>query len=522
MYIYISINIAEPDVNMSQYIYLLQEREFIKTGENIYKVGMTTKNNFERFNQYPKGSVLLFQIICNDCKSIEKKVLKKFNKKFKIRKDIGNEYFEGKYKNMIKIIYSTIKKEDNSEEEIEDKNEEEIEDKNEEEIEDKNEEEIEDKNEEEIEDKREVYTITTYEEWSKCSNIGNIIIKSKNGEGHFRFNCQIWRQLYDKYKADFDENNMEDLSGLVGCNQPIYYKVNGKKELLSCKEYHKLNYTEKTKIISVEYDVDKIIKDIINKCNVNKDEYYEEYNLDYSEYVFSLCGIGYSKYVIFNSKNFTFNNIDELINNKILTGKNAGGRMLYSKSICNINIVDDILNSLIKNETKNEYKKLVYNLIVEQEEKQIIFYDYNECLLSVWINDLLYSISGCGILRSCDYYRDKTYFKNLIKNNRCYNRCVIIVTGSKKIETQIHDFVKLGFKNIIVHQDNSKKIMYNIENYRNYLQYNKDLLIKCINEENNDEPIDVDNWKYDIQHDDSIFYSQKLLLTNFLKWCCNK
>ena len=57
----------------TNYVYLLQEREFIKTNENIYKVGMTTKENHIRFNQYPKGSILLHQIICNDCSTIEKK-----------------------------------------------------------------------------------------------------------------------------------------------------------------------------------------------------------------------------------------------------------------------------------------------------------------------------------------------------------------------------------------------------------------------------------------------------------------
>ncbi len=99
--IFISIN----------YIYLLQEREFIKTKENVYKVGMTQKENHERFNQYPKGSILLFQMICNNCKNIEKCLIKIFKEKFKLRKDIGNEYFEGDYKNMIDIIYSTIKNE---------------------------------------------------------------------------------------------------------------------------------------------------------------------------------------------------------------------------------------------------------------------------------------------------------------------------------------------------------------------------------------------------------------------------
>ena len=102
---------------MSQYIYLLQEREFIKTKEHVYKVGMTEKENHKRFNQYPKGSVLLFQIICNNCKNMEKLVLKKFKETFEQRKDIGNEYFEGEYKSMIDIIYLTIKDELNIHEE---------------------------------------------------------------------------------------------------------------------------------------------------------------------------------------------------------------------------------------------------------------------------------------------------------------------------------------------------------------------------------------------------------------------
>ena len=97
---------------MTNYVYLLQEREFIKTNEKIYKVGMTQKENFERFNQYPKGSVLLFQIICHDCKNMEVQVIKQFKEKFIQRKDIGSEYFEGNYKSMIDIIYSTVKSEE--------------------------------------------------------------------------------------------------------------------------------------------------------------------------------------------------------------------------------------------------------------------------------------------------------------------------------------------------------------------------------------------------------------------------
>ena len=101
---------CEPFINVN-YVYLLQEREFIKTKENIYKIGMTKQENLERFHQYPKSSVLLLQTICKDCKKIETLVLKKFKETFKQRKDIGNEYFEGNYNTMMKIINSIVENE---------------------------------------------------------------------------------------------------------------------------------------------------------------------------------------------------------------------------------------------------------------------------------------------------------------------------------------------------------------------------------------------------------------------------
>ena len=50
-----------------------------------------------------------------------------------------------------------------------------------------------------------------------------------------------------------------------------------------------------------------------------------------------------------------------------------------------------------------------------------------------------------------------------------------------------------------------------------YLQDNKDALIKLIKNENN---YDIERWENEIQHNDCVFYSQRLLLTNYLKWCC--
>ena len=56
---------------MAEYIYLLQEREFINAKKDIYKIGRTKQENLTRFTQYPKGSKLLFQIICVNSQKIE-------------------------------------------------------------------------------------------------------------------------------------------------------------------------------------------------------------------------------------------------------------------------------------------------------------------------------------------------------------------------------------------------------------------------------------------------------------------
>jgi len=87
-----------------QYIYLLQEREFIKTNENVYKIGKTKQANLSRVSDYPKGSILLYQRICDNCDLYELQILKLFRKVYKQRTDIGSEYFEGEYLDMINNI----------------------------------------------------------------------------------------------------------------------------------------------------------------------------------------------------------------------------------------------------------------------------------------------------------------------------------------------------------------------------------------------------------------------------------
>jgi hypothetical protein len=98
---------------MREWIYLLQLREHVNINANIYKIGRTTQNQFKRFRQYPKGSIILLHRICNDCKIMEKEIIQKFKQLFKHEyQHCGNEYFSGSSKEMIKLINSILDYED--------------------------------------------------------------------------------------------------------------------------------------------------------------------------------------------------------------------------------------------------------------------------------------------------------------------------------------------------------------------------------------------------------------------------
>ncbi len=80
-------------------MYILQEREFVKTNQEIYKIG-TTASVGNRMKQYPKGSkiIAIFPVSINP----EQIIINKFKILFKQRQDIGIEYFEGKIDEIIK------------------------------------------------------------------------------------------------------------------------------------------------------------------------------------------------------------------------------------------------------------------------------------------------------------------------------------------------------------------------------------------------------------------------------------
>ena len=83
------------------HLYLIQEREFIRMGEPIYKVGKT-RNIKGRMPAYPKNSILhtCFYTKYN-IHEVEKEIIKYFDLHFVKRIDIGYEYYEGELKEMI-------------------------------------------------------------------------------------------------------------------------------------------------------------------------------------------------------------------------------------------------------------------------------------------------------------------------------------------------------------------------------------------------------------------------------------
>ena len=84
------------------YCYIIHVREFIKTGESIYKIGRTTQPKDKRLSQYPKGSIEKIKQHVSDCVKCEQEIKRVFDKKFKNCRDVGREYYEGDYAEMEK------------------------------------------------------------------------------------------------------------------------------------------------------------------------------------------------------------------------------------------------------------------------------------------------------------------------------------------------------------------------------------------------------------------------------------
>ena len=92
------------------YIYLLQEREFVRLNEPTYKIGATTQTLAGRLSGYPKGSVIIIAFSIENCFELEDSLKLIFNYKFHKCTEYGEEYFRGDVKEMKYIISDMIMK----------------------------------------------------------------------------------------------------------------------------------------------------------------------------------------------------------------------------------------------------------------------------------------------------------------------------------------------------------------------------------------------------------------------------
>lgn len=90
---------------MYGFLYIVWVYDFIERGEPVYKIG-TTKNICRRMREYPKKSVLLFSMYNDDYIGYERYLIKKFEKTFTLRRDLGHEYFEGDVNKMMEIMFT--------------------------------------------------------------------------------------------------------------------------------------------------------------------------------------------------------------------------------------------------------------------------------------------------------------------------------------------------------------------------------------------------------------------------------
>lgn len=101
-------NSEENDVNENEdnYIYCLIEREFLKSGEPIYKIGKS-KQILRRFSNYPKGSKMVFFSKVVDCNLAENdlKNILKSHECIKNIPEIGTEYFLADIKDLLKVLF---------------------------------------------------------------------------------------------------------------------------------------------------------------------------------------------------------------------------------------------------------------------------------------------------------------------------------------------------------------------------------------------------------------------------------
>ena len=92
-----------------EYIYLLQEREFVRSNEQTYKIGRT-KSLQNRLSAYPKDSVLIMLCDVKNSVHAEQKIMSCFKEQFVQQRQYGIEYFLGDVNKMKIVMSETLHK----------------------------------------------------------------------------------------------------------------------------------------------------------------------------------------------------------------------------------------------------------------------------------------------------------------------------------------------------------------------------------------------------------------------------
>lgn len=93
------------------HVYIIQLREFINSGENVYKIGRSA-SVANRLKAYPKGSHIHMIMQCNDNVACERELKSVFDNKFKVRREYGREYYAGDISDMKKEFIAVASKYD--------------------------------------------------------------------------------------------------------------------------------------------------------------------------------------------------------------------------------------------------------------------------------------------------------------------------------------------------------------------------------------------------------------------------
>jgi hypothetical protein len=95
--------------SLLQYVYIVHEREFVKSGNPTFKIGKTGNvDSYKRICAYPKNSILLALMPTKNCHIVEKELIILFAKKYKQMIEYGVEYFQGNIHSMVKDMYMFI------------------------------------------------------------------------------------------------------------------------------------------------------------------------------------------------------------------------------------------------------------------------------------------------------------------------------------------------------------------------------------------------------------------------------